>query len=89
MSQEQPKKTRGRPSGSNSFVKMRLCDLSNLLGSNAVIPVSKVWLRENGISTGETLTPVVLPAAPAPVVEQPKIEFSLTTFDDEENEKDS
>ena len=91
MSNEIPQaqsKTRGRPAGSNSFIRIRLSDLAAQMGENCVVPVSKVWLRENGIATGETLTPVILAAAPAPVVEQPKIEFSITTFDEENSDED-
>lgn len=84
MSNKEPLKTRGRPAGSNSFIRMRLSELAALLGENAVIPVSKVWLRENGISTEENLKPVSIAAAPEPTIEQPKIEFALTTFEDED-----
>jgi len=45
----------------------------------AVIPVSKVWLRENGLEPQEPQIKIV-----APVVEETeeKIQFSITNFED-------
>lgn len=82
MSNEAQAKRRGRPAGSNSFVKIRLCDLVALMGDQVVVPISKVYLRENGIDTGEK--PVTLSLAPAaePQEETSKIEFNLTSFED-------
>ena len=44
------KTKRGRPMGSNSFVSIKARDLVDLgfIGSETNIPVSKVWLREQG-----------------------------------------
>ncbi len=80
MSNEANAKRRGRPAGSNSFVKIRLCDVVALMGNQVIVPVSKVWMRENGIDTGEK--PVTLSIAPAtePQEEMPKIEFNITSF---------
>ena len=80
MSNEANAKRRGRPAGSNSFVKIRLCDLVALMGDQMIVPVSKVWMRENGIDTGEK--PVTLSIAPAtePQEAMPKIEFNITSF---------
>jgi hypothetical protein len=80
MSNEANAKRRGRPAGSNSFVKIRLCDLVALMGDQLIVPVSKVFLRENGIDTGEK--PATLSIAPAtePQEEMPKIEFKITSF---------
>lgn len=80
MSNEANAKRRGRPAGSNSFVKIRLCDLVALMGNQVIVPVSKVWMRENGIDTGEK--PVTLSIAPAtePQEAMPKIEFNITSF---------
>jgi len=47
----------------------------------AVIPVSKVWLRENGLELAETQIKIVAPAV-APEQTEEKIQFSLTTFED-------
>lgn len=45
----------------------------------AVIPVSKVWLRENGLEPQEPQIKIV-----APVTEETeeKIQFSITNFED-------
>lgn len=60
---------------------MRLCDLEKLVGSMAVVPVSKVWLRENGIKLLEPQIKIA-PVAPAAEETEEKIQFSLTTFED-------
>lgn len=82
MSNEAQAKRRGRPAGSNSFVKIRLSDLVALMGDQVIVPISKVWMRENGIDTGDQ--PVKLSIAPAtePQEETPKIEFQITSFED-------
>lgn len=46
-----------------------------------VIPVSKVWLRENGLELSEPQIKVVT-AAPAAEETEEKIQFSITTFED-------
>lgn len=52
------------------------------MGDQVVVPISKVYLRENGIDTGEK--PVTLSLAPAaePQEENTKIEFKITSFED-------
>lgn len=80
MNSQPNEKRRGRPAGSNSFVRVRITDLISLVGDGAVIPVSKVWLRENGIGVAEAVT-LNIPAAQPPVENEEKISFSLTTFD--------
>ena len=80
MNQENMKRSKGRPVGSHSFVKIRLCDLEKLVGSMAVVPVSKVWLRENGLDVVEPQIKVV--SATAPEETEEKIQFSITTFED-------
>lgn len=81
MKTEDTKRSKGRPAGSNSFVRIRACDLIRMVGENAVIPVSKVWLRDNGI---ELIVPQIktLSAIPAAEEQEEKIQFSLTTFED-------
>jgi hypothetical protein len=89
MSNETQAKRRGRPQGSNSFVKLRLEDLIAIVGTGAVVPISKVWLRDQNISIGAAVVPVAIAPAPEPVAEEEKISFSLTSFDDEDGgEKD-
>lgn len=87
MSNEATVKRRGRPAGSNSFVKIKMADLLSLVGENGVVPVSKVWLRELGVSVSESVAPIQITAAPEPVAEEEKISFSLTTFDDTNDEE--
>ncbi len=47
----------------------------------AVVPVSKVWLRENGLELVEPQIKIVATAV-APEQTEEKIQFSLTTFED-------
>ena len=81
MNQENIKRSKGRPAGSNSFVRIRARDLIAMVGESAIIPVSKVWLRDNGV---ELVSPQMTIVAEAPVAEpqEEKIQFSLTTFAD-------
>jgi hypothetical protein len=73
-------KQRGRPKGSNSFVKVRMSDLVNTLGPQASIMVSKIWMRENGLTLDEK--PITIsPVADIPAPEE-KIEFAITSFED-------
>lgn len=39
---------RGRPSGSTSFVRIDMAKLNELFKQQHHIPVSRVWLREQG-----------------------------------------
>jgi hypothetical protein len=80
MNSDNIKRSKGRPAGSNSFVRIRACDLIKMVGDMAVIPVSKVWLRENGLDVVEPQIKVV--SATAPEETEEKIQFSLTTFED-------
>lgn len=77
-------KRRGRPTGSNSFERIRLKDLLEIMGENSVVPVSTVWLREQGL----TVAPLVnITVAAAPEQENdvlPPIQFKLETFEDEQ-----
>ena len=76
---EIPKK-RGRPRGSTSFARVNITDLTNAVGRNATIVVSKKWMEEIGL----TVDPAPVKSIPAAVVtEEPeeKIEFSVKTFD--------
>lgn len=82
--QTEIKARRGRPAGSNSFVKIRLSDLINMVGSQAAVPVSKVWLREMGFATDEEVSVVKVAAVQEQKQEEPKIEFKLETFSDED-----
>lgn len=79
--QEQTKQ-RGRPKGSNSFVKVKLSDLISIIGADGIVSVSKVWLREKNIDIAESYHKIQIAAAEEPVVEEEKIQFSLTSFED-------
>ena len=81
MNSNNIKQGRGRPAGSSSFVRIRACDLIKMVGEMAVIPVSKVWLRENGLEFSEPQIKVIT-AAPAVEETEEKIQFSITTFED-------
>ena len=52
-----------------------------MVGEMAVIPVSKVWLRENGLDVAEPQIKIIA-SAPAPEETEEKIQFSITTFED-------
>lgn len=56
-----PKRGRGRPKGSTSFISIKLADLVNNLGLNAKVSVSKRWLEGIGFEIEES-------PAPAPVM---------------------
>jgi hypothetical protein len=81
MNSENIKRGKGRPVGSHSFIRIRACDLIKMVGEMAVIPISKVWLRENGIELSEPQIKIITPAV-APEQTEEKIQFSLTTFED-------
>lgn len=79
MNEDKPTRGRGRPKGANSFALVRMSDLEEYLGPNAVIKVSKIWLKEIGLTLDEPVATI------APVTEEKEetpIEFSLTTFED-------
>lgn len=80
MNTESPKR-RGRPPGSNSFAKVKLQDLISMVGENAVVKVSTLWLRENNIGIEQKTNLISISSEP----EEPesKISFSVTNFDDD------
>ena len=76
------KPSRGRPAGSNSFVKIKLSDLAQLVGAGMQIPVSKVWMREMGFDTQSAPAPTPVPFSAPIFAPEEKVEFTLTTFED-------
>jgi hypothetical protein len=74
---------RGRPAGSSSFVRISLADLSNLIGPNGSVMVSKKWLDSIGACMEESTVAAIRPID-EPATEQPKIEFQITSFDSED-----
>tara|TARA_R110002020_G_scaffold39945_1_gene118156 strand:- start:204 stop:437 length:234 start_codon:yes stop_codon:yes gene_type:complete len=75
---ETPKK-RGRPKGSTSFTRVNITDLTNAVGRNASIVVSKKWMQEIGL----TVDPAPVKVIATQTTDEPeeKIEFSVNTFD--------
>ena len=67
------KPTRGRPKGSTSFTRVRLLDLTNYLGKEAPVVVSKKWLEQIGFEVEEKAIEVL-----TPVSDEPKIQFNVT-----------
>jgi len=62
------KPTRGRPKGATSFTRVRLLDLTNYLGKEAPVVVSKKWLEQIGFEVEEKAIEVL-----TPVSDEPKI----------------
>lgn len=75
MNSNNAKKSRGRPRGSTSFVKVKLSDLNKQLGSDAPISVSKKWLIDIGMIVDEAAAPIEIlhPSQP----EEPQIQFTI------------
>ena len=67
------KPTRGRPKGATSFTRVRLLDLTNYLGKEAPVVVSKKWLEQIGFQVEEKTIEVL-----TPVSDEPKIQFNVT-----------
>jgi hypothetical protein len=67
------KPTRGRPKGATSFTRVKLSDLTNYLGKEAPVVVSKKWLEQIGFEVEETPIEVL-----TPVSDEPKIQFNVT-----------
>ena len=67
------KPTRGRPKGATSFTRIKLSDLTNYLGEEAPVVVSKKWLEQIGFEVEETPIEVL-----TPVSDEPKIQFNVT-----------
>jgi len=70
-------KKRGRPVGSNCFVRVSLADLNKYLKETACVSVSKKYLEEIGLTIQES-SPII-PAQPDEGAVIP--EFKITTFD--------
>ena len=67
------KPTRGRPKGATSFTRVRLLDLTNYLGKEAPVVVSKKWLEQIGFEVEKKAIEVL-----TPVSDEPKIQFNVT-----------
>jgi hypothetical protein len=78
MSDENQSKKRGRPVGSNCFVRVSLADLNKFLRENASVAVSKKFLEEIGLTVQES-SPII---AAQPDIGVAIPEFKITTFED-------
>jgi len=74
-------KRRGRPSGAKSLVNISLRQLNELFPLDASVPVGAIWLREYGV-TVQSAAPIIVQEA-EPEIEEEKIQFSVTRFDEE------
>lgn len=72
------KRGRGRPKGSNSFVRVSLRDLNRYLREDASVSVSKKFLEEIGL-TVQVSSPII-PVQPENGVAVP--EFKMIEFED-------
>lgn len=72
------KRGRGRPKGSNCFVRVSLRDLNQYLREDASVAVSKKFLEEIGLTVQET-SPIIV-AQPDNGVATP--DFKMTEFED-------
>jgi hypothetical protein len=78
------KRGRGRPAGSNSFANVQIKQLLTLLSEDAVVPVSRIWLRDTFGAIAEP-APVIINTANNTVVEnqtEEKIQFHIEKFED-------
>ena len=77
------KRGRGRPAGSNSFANVQIKQLLALLSEDAIIPVSRIWLRDTFGAISEP-APVIINTANNAVVEnqtEDKIQFHIEKFE--------
>ena len=77
---------RGRPKGHSPYAYIEYKELGKLVGHNPIVKVSRAWLDSLRASPAPSspITKVkTLSSHSEPKEEQPKIEFNLTTFDDE------
>ena len=77
---------KGRPKGYSPYAYIEYKELGELIGRNPIIKVSRSWLEslDGSPAPSSPITKVkTLSAHSEPKEEQPKIEFNLTTFDDE------
>jgi hypothetical protein len=82
---QEAKRGRGRPKGSNCFAHVRIKDLLTMLSEEATIPVSQIWLRDTmGLLVSKpivrTITNHYTPQQEN--TEQEKVQFSIETFEE-------
>ena len=77
---------RGRPKGHSPYAYIEYKELGKLVGHNPIVKVSRAWLESLKASPAPSrpITNVsTLSSRPKLEEDQPKIEFNLTTFDNE------
>lgn len=78
------KRGRGRPAGSNSFANVQIKQLLTLLSEDAIVPVSRIWMRDTFGAIAEP-APLIINTANNTVVEnqtEEKIQFHIEKFED-------
>lgn len=68
---------RGRPSGSTSFVRVDMAKLNELFKKQQHIPVSRVWLREQGYSLEDSNPVPITLTSQVDSLEQPEERIDL------------
>lgn len=68
---------RGRPAGATSFVRIDMRTLNNLFKQQQHIPVSRIWLREQGYELEDSEPVRIVPDA-IPVEPQEKVDMVFT-----------
>jgi len=66
-------KRRGRPKGSTSFVNIKISDLTNNLGPNANVSVSKKWLENIGMEIDQPAPTLTVSS----ITDEPKAEEAI------------
>jgi hypothetical protein len=77
---------RGRPKGHSPYAYIEYKELGKLINNNPIIKVSKAWLeslKASPASSSPITNVSTLSSRTKPEEDQPKIEFNLTTFDNE------
>jgi len=69
---------RGRPAGSTSFVRIDMGTLNNLFKQQQHIPVSRIWLREQGYELDDSEPVRIAANTAAPTAPQETIEMSIS-----------
>jgi hypothetical protein len=83
---------RGRPKGYSPYVEVSYQDLSDYVGKKTLIKVCKTWMEDLVIQNrqesnfienllGDTEQQPMSYEQPKTKIEQPKIEYELTTFE--------
>jgi len=69
---------RGRPAGATSFVRIDMRTLNNLFKQQQHIPVSRIWLREQGYELEDSEPVRIAPNSTIPTEPQEKVDMVFT-----------